>query len=265
MKFLLICLGIILSLKSYSQTPKKSEMVSLNGSNIYYEVHGKGKPLFLLHGYTQSSKHWAPYITDYANEYEVYLIDLKGHGKSSPFTEKLSIKAAAKDLDALIDHLKLDSIYGIGYSYGGDILFQLELLRPGLVKSMVSIGACGDWDAKARPDWMDLLSYKNIENLKWMREQQLNEERIKNILDQFPNYKISISNEELKGIQSNILIVVGDGDNSIQLSEIDRVRKNLPHSYLWIVPDCPHGAHEGKHKPEFLKKTKEFFRNEWGK
>ncbi len=55
-----------------SQTPKKSESVLINGKTLHYEIYGEGKPLFLLHGYTQSSKSWKPYINDYANDYEVY-------------------------------------------------------------------------------------------------------------------------------------------------------------------------------------------------
>ena len=54
----LLCLIIFLPLyKGFSQTPKKTQMVTLNGTNIYYEVYGKGQPLFLLHGFTQSSNH----------------------------------------------------------------------------------------------------------------------------------------------------------------------------------------------------------------
>ena len=99
---------------AFSQTLKKSATVSLNGSAIYYEVYGEGTPLFLLHGYTQSSKSWLPFVADYASDFEVYLVDLKGHGKSSPFTETLSIKAAAMDIEALIKYLKFDSIKAIG-------------------------------------------------------------------------------------------------------------------------------------------------------
>ena len=104
-----------------SKTPKKAETVSLNGTNIYYEVYGKGEPLFLLHAWTLSSQSWFPYVAEYASSFEVYLVDLKGHGKSSSFQEKLSIKSAASDIDALINYLKLDSIKAIGYSYGGDV------------------------------------------------------------------------------------------------------------------------------------------------
>jgi pimeloyl-ACP methyl ester carboxylesterase len=216
MKHLLFFAAAMLNVtQSFSQTPKKIETVTLNGTGIYYEVYGKGEPLFLLHGYTQSSKYWVPYLADYVNDFEVYLVDLKGHGKSSPFTETLSIKAAAMDIEALIKYLKLDSIKAIGYSYGGDVLFQLAILRPGLIKSMISIGACGTWNAKDYPDWIEYLSYKNIANLKWIHEQQTNEKQIRAILDQFPNYQISIREDELKTIQTKTLIVLGDQDTSV--------------------------------------------------
>ena len=61
------------------------------------------------------------------------------------FTEKLSIKSVASDVDALIHYLKLDSINAIGFSYGGDVLVQLALMNPDLIKSMIIIGACGSW------------------------------------------------------------------------------------------------------------------------
>ena len=79
----------------FSQMPKKSESVLVNGKNIYYEIYGEGKPLFLLHGYTLSSKSWLPYVKNFEEEYEVYLIDLTGHGKSDTFIEDLSIKSVA--------------------------------------------------------------------------------------------------------------------------------------------------------------------------
>ena len=245
--------------------PKRTELVTLNGTNIYYEIYGKGQPLFLLHGFTATSKSWLSFIDDYAKDFEVYLVDLKGHGKSSPFTEKLSIKTAAKDIDALIKHLKLDSIKAIGFSYGGDILFQLALLLPGLIKSMICIGATGTWHINDLPEWLDYLSFKNIDNLPWMREQQENEEQIKSILNQVPNYDVSVSDEELKSIQTKTLLVFGDHDDSIPLDEIARAKKLLPNSWLWIVPNTGHIAHKDKNKDAFVTISKEFLSDKWTK
>lgn len=246
---------------SFSQNPVKKETVSLNGTDIYYEMYGKGEPLFLLHGYTMSSKSWLPYVEDYAEHFEVYLIDLRGHGKSGPFTEKLSIRSVAEDLDRLTDYLNLTKISGIGFSFGGDVLFQLTLLHPELVKSMVIIGSCGSWSSRDFPDWIEFLSYKNIDNLPWMREQQTNEEQIKSILNQLPNYNISVSDKELKSIRTPTLLVYGDKEDSIEWDCIMRARQNLARSFLWVMPNTQHRAHFGDNKDEFIRISKEFLMN----
>ena len=267
MKFLFILfITFSSSVIGFSQSPKKAEVVSLNGTNIYYEVYGKGEPLIFLHGYASSTKDWLPYISDYLNDFEIYLIDLAGHGKSSLSKERPSVASAAKDIDALMKHLKLKNISAIGFSYGGNVLFQLALLDSGLIKSMISIGACGNWNAKEHPDFLEHFSYKNIDNLKWIRENQSNEAQIKALLDQFPERTAaSISDNELKRIQTKTLMVLGDHDNVIPLESAALARKYLPESYLWILPNTGHGAHEGKNKIDFVRVSKEFFSQSWPK
>ena len=266
MQFLLILTILLFSFdRSTSQTPKKTEVVSVNGTSIYYEVYGKGKPLFLLHAITLSSKYWLPYVSDYSNDFEVYLVDLTGHGKSSPFKEKFSIQSTARDLNGLIKYLKLDSINAIGYSSGADVLFQLTLLNPRLVKSIISIGACGSWNAKDYPDFLDHFSYKNIDKLQWMREFQTSETQIRSILDQLPNYNVSVSDEEMNSIKAKTMFVFGDQEDVVLLECSSRARKNLPNSFLWILPNTNHGAHEGKNKNEFVRLSKEFFKESWSK
>lgn len=266
MKILLV-LSIILLIfeRSICQTPKKAEVVKVDGTNIYYEVYGNGDPLLLLHGYTGSTKSWIDFVSDYEKDFQVYLIDLKGHGKSGIFKEDLSIKAAAMDVDALMKHLKLNNINAIGSSYGGDVLFQLALLNPRLIKAMISIGACGSWKAKDYPGWLENLSYKNISNLAWMREHQMNEAQSKAILDQFPNYNVSVTDEEMKRIRAKTMFVLGDQDASIPLECVSSARRNLPESYLWILPNTGHDAKEGKNKREFVNISKVFFKEKWKK
>jgi pimeloyl-ACP methyl ester carboxylesterase len=265
MKLLLILSVMLLTAATgFPQTPNKAEVVALNGTDVYYEVYGEGEPLLLLHGYTLSSKSWLPYVSGYADDFEVYLIDLKGHGRSGPFREKLSIASAASDVGALIRHLGLKRVRAIGFSYGGDVLFQLALLHPGVVESMISIGACGSWNARDYPEFLQFLSYDNRDNLAWMDEHQESEAQIKNILDEMPNYSVSVSDEELKSIKAKTLIVLGDQDDQIPLKAVSRVRKHLPESYLWVLSNTGHGAHEKENKRAFLKMSKEFFGGGWG-
>lgn len=260
----LLLLLLVLSMEGLPQTPKKTETVKVDGAEIYYEVYGKGEPLFLLHGFTQSSKSWIPYIADYEKDYEIYLVDLRGHGKSTWFSGTISIRTVAIELDQLISYLKLRDINAIGFSYGGEVLFQLALINPGLIKSMVIIGSCGTWHAGEFPEFVDYLSYKNIDNLPWMREQQTNEEQIKSILAQVPNYNVTVTDEELKSIQARTLLVLGDNDEATPIECIANAKKHLPKGYLWILPNTVHSAHKDEHKSEFVKLSNEFFRN-WGK
>jgi len=241
-----------------SQTPKKSELVSVNGKKIHYEVYGKGEPLLLLHGYTLSSKHWLPYVKDFDQEYEVYVIDLPGHGKSDPFNESLSIKSVAKDLHALIKYLKLDSVKAIGFSFGGDVLYQLALLNPSLIESMITIGAVGTWSVDDFPEYKKAFTFENRANFSWLKDDHKTDERIKALMEQFNNYIVKVSTAELQSIKPEVLIMIGDDDEGMDLTEVARVKKNLPNSDLWILPNVSHGAHEGKTKGEFIIKAKAF-------
>jgi len=249
-----------MSTNIFSQTPKKSESISINNKNIYYEVYGQGKPLFLLHGYTQSSISWKSYIKDYENDYEIYLIDLTGHGKSEPFKQELSISSVAEDLNSLIQYLKLDKINAIGFSFGGDVLYQLALINPSVLKSMITIGAVGTWTINDFPEYLEAFTFENRENFPWLRASHSGDEQIKAIMDQFKNYTIKLTEKELKSIKTNVLIVIGDNDEGMELEEVIRVKKNLINSDLWILPNVSHGAHEGDNKEDFIIKSKKFLR-----
>jgi len=255
---LLAFVFILMSTTLLAQIPKRSELVSINGKKLHYEVYGKGKPLLLLHGYTLSSQHWLPYVKDFDQEYEVYLIDLTGHGKSDPFNEALSIQSVAKDLDALIEYLKLDTIKAIGFSFGGDVLYQLALLKPNLIESMITIGAVGTWSVNDFPQYKKAFTFENRGNFPWITEFHKTDERIKALMEQFKNYIVKVSTTELQSIKPEVLIMIGDDDKGMDLTEVARVKKNLPNADLWILPNVSHGAHEGKTKGEFILKAKAF-------
>ena len=254
---LVFCIYLFVQV-NYGQTPKKAEVANLNDCEIYYEVYGDGEPLFLLHGYFLSSKYWNSFIADYKNNFEIYIVDLTGHGKSSNFKDSLSIPEAANNLFSLIQYLKLDTIKAIGWSYGGDVLFQLSSEYPDLISSMVTIGSLGIWDASKFPDLIQTFSYQNIENLGWLNYFQPNETRIKWLLDNYPHYKIAHNNDFYSGIKTNTLIVIGDDDQYKSLYDVDRIRKLMPSTDLWILPNSGHDAHDGKNKSEFVKASKEF-------
>lgn len=253
---------IISSALCSSQTPKKVEMALINGKNIYYEVYGSGEPLFLLHGYTLSSRHWLPYIDDFKDNYEVYVVDLPGHGKSDAFADTLSIKSVAQDVNALVDYLNLDTIKAIGFSFGGDILYQLAVINPTRITSMITIGAVGTWTIDDFPEYPKIFNYENRAKFPWLLDYHGTDSKVKALMEQFLNYKVHLTTEELRSLKPKVLIMLGDEDDGVNLEEVARVKKNVPNSSLWILPNVDHGAHEGETKEEFLIKARAFLSNE---
>ncbi|NQZ90124.1 MAG: alpha/beta hydrolase [Colwellia sp.] len=238
--------------------PTKAEVVNINGKNIYYEVYGEGTPLFLLHGYTQSSEIWRDHVNDYMNEYQVYLVDLAGHGKSDAFTETLSIKKVAEDLNMLIQHLELDKIKALGFSYGGDVLYQLALINPSLIESMITVGSLGSWSIKDHPEIEKSFTYETAKDYPWIKGAHKSDEQVRIMFEQFKNYSIRLSNDDLKKIKTNVLIVAGDNDPGVPLAEVLRSRKYLLNSDLWIIPNVGHGGHDAENKEAFVHVSKIF-------
>ena len=91
-----------------------------------------------------------------------------------------------------------------------------------------------------------------------MKAFQTSDNQLRAILDHFENYTVELSDDQLKNIQAKTLIILGDDDESIPLEEVSRARKNLPESDLWILPNSPHKAHEGKNKEKFIRISKAF-------
>jgi len=261
LKLIGVLIGVLMSSNSFANQPTKAETIIINGKNIYYEVYGKGTPLFLLHGYTQSSKVWRDHVNDYIDEYQVYLIDLTGHGRSDPFTETLSIKKVAEDLYALIKHLKLDKINALGFSYGGDVLYQLALINPSLINSMITIGSLGSWSIKDYPEIEKSFTYEIAKDYPWIKGAHKSDKQVRMMFEQFKNYSIRLSNDDLKRIKAKVLIVAGDNDQGVPLEEVIRSRKYIPNSDLWIIPNVGHGGHDAKNKEAFVRVSKIFLTN----
>jgi len=260
-KISLLTITLLISLGMSAQDSTKSETVTLNGRKTYYEVYGSGEPLLFLHGYGQSSIYWRSFISDYQDDFEIYLIDLQGFGKSSSFDPNWSINSAAQNLNDLLEYLELDSVKVIGLSYGGDVIFQLAHINPSMVKSMISIGAIGSWNAQDYPEYVEYFSFSNQENLAEVKDYQTSESQFRATLDLFANYNVFLSDNDLQNISTKTMIILGD-DDSFPLEEVARVRKNLPNFDLWILPNTGHVAHEGKNLAEFLRVSKEFLKDE---
>lgn len=152
----------------------------------------------------------------------------------------------------------MKKIKAIGFSFGGDVLYQLALINPTLIERMITIGAVGTWTIHDFPEYLEAFTFENRNNFPWLKTSHDGDEHIKAIMDQFKNYTVKVTDKELQSIKPEVLIVIGDDDEGMSLKEIVRVRENLPNSDLWILPNVSHGAHEGENKEEFVLKSKAF-------
>src|SRR5207249_1573425 len=80
---------------------------AVNGINLYYETHGAGRPLRLLHGGLGSGEMFAPILPQLAERHQVILPDLQGHGRTADIDRPMDVRLMADDIAALIDHLAL--------------------------------------------------------------------------------------------------------------------------------------------------------------
>ncbi|MEV6303542.1 alpha/beta hydrolase [Actinoplanes sp. NPDC051861] len=113
----------------------------VNGINLYYEIHGEGSPLILLHGGLGSGEMFAAVLPQFAAEHRVYLVDLQGHGRTADIDRPLEIPLMADDVAALIGHLGLDRPDVVGFSLGGGVALQVAIRHPEKVGRLVSASA----------------------------------------------------------------------------------------------------------------------------
>jgi len=117
------------------------QYADVNGINLYYETHGSGRPMILLHGGLGSGEMFGPALPVLAADRQVIAVDLQGHGRTADIDRPIDIRLMADDIAALIEHLGLDKPDVVGYSLGGGVAFQTAVRHPELVRRLVFVSA----------------------------------------------------------------------------------------------------------------------------
>ncbi len=114
----------------------------VNGLRMYYEVHGSGDPVVLLHGaYMTIPGNWTGWIDELSKTRKVIAVEMQGHGRTADIERDLSLENLADDVAALLDHLKIPSADLIGFSMGGGVALECAIRHPEKVRKVVSISA----------------------------------------------------------------------------------------------------------------------------
>jgi len=146
MKTPALFLTLIFSAVAPAQQKPTTGYAPVNGLKMYYEVHGSGDPVVLLHGsFMTITNNWAnkqaPWIGDLSKTRQVIAVELQGHGRTADIKRDFSYAHLADDVAALLDFLKVKQADVIGYSMGGGVAMQLAIRHPAKVRKVVSISA----------------------------------------------------------------------------------------------------------------------------
>jgi pimeloyl-ACP methyl ester carboxylesterase len=124
-----------------TDTKGTGQYAKVNGLNLYYETHGAGRPLILLHGGLMSNETFGPVLPQLAERHQVIAPDLQGHGRTADIDRPIDVRLMADDIAALIDHLGLEKPDVVGYSLGGGVALHTAAKYPAKVRRLVAVSA----------------------------------------------------------------------------------------------------------------------------
>ena len=220
--------------------------VETNGLKIYYEEHGQGEALLLLHGFTGSHETWDLYIEELEKEYRLIIPDLRGHGRSTNPSNIFTHKLSAQDMLGLMDALNIDKFKAIGHSSGGMTLTHMATMDTTRIISMILIGATSFFPEECRAVQRQVY-YETQED--WVNSMKKvhpgGEEQIRKLFAQFRNMAetyddMNFTPPYLQSIKCETLIVHGDRDIFFPVDIPVLSYKSIPNSYLWIIPNDGH-------------------------
>ena len=142
--FLSMLMTTLLSGVVSGQQKPATGYAPVNGLKMYYEIHGQGEPVVLLHGAFMAISndfHWAEWIGELSKTRKVIAIEMQGHGRTADTGRDFTYDNLADDVAALLDYLKIPSADILGYSLGGGVALNCAIRHPDKVRKVVSISA----------------------------------------------------------------------------------------------------------------------------
>jgi len=114
----------------------------VHGVNMYYEIHGDGEPVVLLHGaFMTITSNWDGWIDELSKTRQVIAVEMQGHGRTADVKRDITYENLADDVAALLDYLKIPQADLIGYSMGGAVAMQCAIRHPDKVRRAVIISS----------------------------------------------------------------------------------------------------------------------------
>ena len=142
MKTTAFLLTMLLPAVVLAQQEPTTGYAPVNGLKMYYEVHGSGDPVVLLHGaFMTITNNWTGWIEELSKTRKVIAVEMQGHGRTADIPRDITYENLADDVAALLDHLKIPRVDLVGYSMGGGVALQCAIRHPDKVRKVVIISS----------------------------------------------------------------------------------------------------------------------------
>ena len=239
--------------------PAKSGYAPVNGLKMYYEVHGSGKPVVLLHGaFNTINLAFGQLIPALSAHRQVIAVELQGHGRTADINRPFSFESMADDVAALLKYLKIDSADFFGYSMGGGVAQQVAIRHPKLVRRLIitsSVFKYEGWSNETRailpvltPEMFAGTPIKTDYDSLAPDPSHFN--AFVNKMKHFVTRPYDFGADKIKAIRSPTLIITADGDGVTPEHAVEMYRLRgggymvdfgpIPAAQLAILPGSSH-------------------------
>lgn len=243
-----------------------------DGAHVYCEVYGAGEPLLLLHGGAGAGVNWK-LIFDFESltGHQFIVPDLRGHGRSTNPSGRISFGQLGEDVVALLDQLAIDQASMIGVSMGAKTLLHVATRHPNRVRRMVLVSAA-PYLPEATRDAMRRAAATPKTDADWemMRRWHVRgDDQILALWQMSASFAddyedLSFTAPRLGCIAAPTLIVHGDRDWLYPTSLAVELHSGIANSHLWVIPNGGHGPIFGKMARPFAQTALEFLTGAWG-
>ncbi|HJW32499.1 MAG TPA: alpha/beta fold hydrolase [Holophagaceae bacterium] len=231
----------------------------VNGLRMYYEVHGHGEPVVLLHGaFMTIPNNWMGWIGELSRTRKVIAVEMQGHGRTADIPRDLTSENLADDVAALLEWLKVPHADLIGYSMGGAVAMQCAVRHPDKVRKVVVLSSMFRRDGMVR-EAIEVIPKLTADDFKGTPI-EADYKKLSPTPEGFPTFvrhvvstasrEQDFSAEQLKATPAPMLFIHGDADGVRleHVAEMYRLKGGGAHgdmgprsaSRLAILPDTTH-------------------------
>lgn len=221
---------------------RREGTVRVEDAEIYFRVVGEGRPLVLLHGNGEDHTAFRAQIQRFRGEYQLVLIDSRGHGKSSLGCRGLNFSLMANDILQVLNYLGIEAPVILGFSDGANLALQYAVLYPKRLSALIAVS--GNWSPRGMKFWF-------YQGVKWMyfwwrlAAHFHWKARCKKELYGLMALHPKLTEEELKGITVPALVIAADKD-MIRESHTRKLAGLLPDARLKIIKNANHMSIYGR-------------------